>query len=59
MKCKKNLGSQESVTETGTCNHHAQRVEMAYIKDYNGSAQTTDRDVQPEKQMDIVFTIIE
>ena len=58
MKCKKNLASQESVTGTGMCSRHVQQVEMACIKDYNGSAQITGHDAQLRK-MDIVFTIIE
>lgn len=49
MKCKKNLGSQESGTETGMCNHRAQQVEMACFKDCNGSAPITGHDAWLEK----------
>jgi len=58
MKYKKNLGSQESVTETGMCNHRVRQVEMACFKDCNGSVPITGHDEWLEK-LDIAFTTIE
>lgn len=49
MKCKKNLGSQESGTETGMCNHRVRQVEMACFKDCNGSVPITGPDEWLEK----------
>lgn len=44
MKCKKNLDSQESVIETGMCNHLALQLEMAFTKVYSGLAPIIEHD---------------